>query len=62
MLLFSDIAKVFIEIEKRSGRIEMTEQLAKLFKKAKADEIDKLVYIIQGIVAPPYEGIDLGIG
>ncbi|MBU1886583.1 ATP-dependent DNA ligase [Candidatus Micrarchaeota archaeon] len=62
MLLFSDVAKVFDEIEKLSGRLEMTDILAELFKKTDAKEIDKLVYIMQGIVAPPYSGIDLGIG
>ncbi|MCI0503886.1 ATP-dependent DNA ligase [Candidatus Micrarchaeota archaeon] len=62
MLLFSDVAAVFEEIEKRSGRLEMTDVLAALLKRADAAEIGKLVYILQGIVAPPYEGIDLGVG
>lgn len=62
MLSFSEIAEVFSEIEEKSGRIEMTEILGRLFKKADAAEAEKLAYIIQGIVAPPYEGIDLGIG
>lgn len=61
-MLFSDVAKVFDELEKISGRLEMTDILAGLFKKAKANEIDKLAYFIQGIAAPPYEGIDVGIG
>ena len=62
MLLFSDVAEVFSEIEKRSGRLEMTDILGALFKRTDAAEIDKLVYMIQGILAPPYEGIDLGLG
>ncbi|MBI2079445.1 ATP-dependent DNA ligase [Candidatus Micrarchaeota archaeon] len=62
MLLFSDVAKTFKQIEEKSGRLEMTDVLAQLFKKTTAEEIDKLVYIIQGILAPPYEGIDLGLG
>lgn len=62
MLLFSDVVFFFKEIEKRSGRLEMTDLLAKLFKQTDEKEIDKLVYIIQGILAPPYEGIDLGMG
>ncbi len=61
-MLFAEVASVFDEIEKRSGRLEMTDILAALFRKADADEIGKLVYFIQGIVAPPYEGIDIGIG
>jgi DNA ligase-1 len=62
MLRFSDAAAVFSEIEKRSGRLEMTDLLAELFRKADAREIGQLVYLIQGIIAPPYEGVDLGVG
>lgn len=62
MLPFSDVATVFAEIETISGRLEMTDILAELFRKADQDEIGKLVYFVQGIVAPPYEGIDLGLG
>jgi DNA ligase-1 len=62
MLAFSDVAAVFEEIEKRSGRLEMTDVLGSLLKRADKNEIGKLVYIIQGILAPPYEGIDLGMG
>ncbi len=61
-LLFKDVADVFLEIEKRSGRLEMTDLLAELFKKTNVREIDKLIYLTQGILAPPYEGIDLGMG
>jgi DNA ligase 1 len=62
MLLFSDVAAVFQEVEKRSARLEMTDVLATLLRRAEPDEIGQLVYLIQGIVAPPYEGIDLGVG
>jgi DNA ligase 1 len=62
MLLFSDVASVFEEIEKRSGRLEMTDVLATLLVRADEAEIGKLVYLLQGIVAPPYLGIDLGVG
>jgi len=62
MLLFADVAKVFDKLEQRSGRLEMTDILAELFKKTGNEEIEKLVYFIQGIIAPPYEGIDLGLG
>ncbi len=62
MLLFSDAAAVFSEIEKRSGRLEMTDLLAALLKKAGDAEIGKLAYLLQGMLAPPYEGIDLGVG
>jgi DNA ligase-1 len=62
MLLFSDVAEVFQKIESKSGRLEMMDILASLLKRADPEEIGKLVYMIQGILAPPYEGIDLGLG
>jgi DNA ligase-1 len=62
MLLFADAAAVFDELEKRSGRLEMTDILAELFNKTGQDEIGTLAYFIQGILLPPYEGVDLGLG
>ncbi len=62
MLIFGDVARTFQELESKSGRLEMTDILAELFKKTTAGEIDKLAYLIQGQLAPPYEGIDLGVG
>ncbi|MEK6981750.1 MAG: ATP-dependent DNA ligase [Candidatus Micrarchaeota archaeon] len=61
-MLFTDVANAFSKIESKSGRLEMTDILAELFKNAKKDEIRKLVYIVQGILAPPYLGIELGLG
>ena len=62
MLLFSEVAEIFSKIESKSGRLEMADILGELFKKANPDEIGRLVYITQGILSPPYEGIDLGMG
>lgn len=62
MLDFSEVAQTFHELEQISGRLEMTDILAELIKKTRPEEIDKLVYLMQGILAPPYEGIDVGIG
>ena len=62
MLEFSAVAKTFSELESTARRLEMTDILSELFKKAQATEIDKLVYLMQGILAPPYEDIDIGIG
>ncbi len=59
---FRDVAEVFEKVEEKSGRIEMTDILAELFRKANSEEIEKLTYFVQGNVAPPYEGIDLGMG
>ncbi|MBI5224141.1 ATP-dependent DNA ligase [Candidatus Micrarchaeota archaeon] len=62
MLLFRDVCAAFDVIESKSGRLEMTDLLAELFKKCTPKEAAYLCYLIQGIIAPPYEGIDLGMG
>ncbi|MCX8190526.1 MAG: ATP-dependent DNA ligase [Candidatus Diapherotrites archaeon] len=59
---FLQIAKAMEEIEKLSSRIEMTDKLADLLRKAQADEIDKIIYLIQGRVAPAHKGLEVGLG
>ncbi len=59
---FLEVAEVFEKIESKSGRIEMAEILAGLFKKMDADEAERVAYIIQGELLPPYMGVDMGMG
>ncbi len=40
----------------------MTDILANLFKDCTTEEIDKVVYMLQGTVAPPFRGIEIGMG
>ncbi len=59
-MLFSDAVKVFEEIEKTTKRKVITDLLANLFSKA-GDDLKSLVYLIQGKLAPDYEGIESGM-
>lgn len=59
---FKTLAEAFEKLEKISGRLEMTDILADLFKKSNKNEIDKLIYLLQGQVAPPFEGVEIGLG
>ncbi|MEM4633905.1 MAG: ATP-dependent DNA ligase [Candidatus Anstonellaceae archaeon] len=61
-MLFSKVAECFSEIEAESSRLEMSGKLASLFKQCNALEARQLVYIIEGNVAPAYEGLEVGIG
>lgn len=58
---FSRLAQYWQEIEKTSSRLEMTAILARLFKEAQANEIDKLVYLSLGRLRPKYEGIEFSL-
>lgn len=59
---FEELAKIFEEIESKSGRLEMTDLLAGMFKKTDPQEAEKISYLLQGRLAPPYIGLTLGLG
>ncbi len=59
---FKTLAFAFSSLEKTTKRLEMTKILAELFAKASADEIAKILYLLQGRVAPPFEEKELGLG
>jgi len=58
---FSELAIYFDKIQQNSSRLEITRILAELFNKLTPDEIEKVVYLLQGRVRPAYEGIDFGM-
>lgn len=53
---------LFLErLENTSSRLEITRILSELLKESEASEIDKVVYLSLGILAPNYEGIILNL-
>ena len=54
---FSQLSDYLEKLEDTSSRIEITKILAELFKRADISEIDKITYLILGILAPSYSGI-----
>jgi len=58
---FSELADYFEQLETISSRIELTKILSSLFKGVSKDEIDKVVYLLQGRVAPFFEPIEMGM-
>ena len=59
---FIDVCDVFQKIESKTGRLEIEDALAALFTKAEPAEAKAIVYFLQGVVVPPFMGIDLGVG
>ncbi len=59
---FKEFAITAYELENTSSRLAMIEILSHLFKKADSQNIQKLIYLLQGRVAPPFEGIEVGVG
>ena len=58
---FSQLVSSFEQIELTSKRLEIFSILANLFKAVERSEIDKVVYLLQGELLPPFHGIDIGI-
>ena len=58
---FNELTIYFDKISQVSSRLEITRILAELFKKLSPEEIEKVVYLLQGRVRPAYEGIDFGM-
>ncbi|MDP2936398.1 MAG: ATP-dependent DNA ligase [Dehalococcoidia bacterium] len=50
------------ELEATSSRNRMVEVLSLLFKETDVEEIDKLIYLCQGRVAPAYVKLEFGVG
>ncbi|MGA7542574.1 MAG: ATP-dependent DNA ligase [Nitrososphaeraceae archaeon] len=51
----------FEQMENTRSRLNLTDILVFLFRKTPRDLIDKVVYFIQGKLAPDYEALDLGL-
>ena len=58
---FKELAEYLQRLEKTPSRNEMTAILSDIFKKAGKNEIDKIVYLILGELAPSYQGLILNI-
>jgi DNA ligase-1 len=58
---FKELANYLEKLEATSSRLEITRILNDLFKKADVSEIDKVVYLSLGILAPNYEGVILNL-
>lgn len=54
---FEDLAVYLEELEKTSSRLKITDILAHVLKKSSSNEIDKVIYLSLGILAPSYKGI-----
>lgn len=58
---FKELSIYLDKLEKTSGRIEITDILSRLFAESDKNEIDKITYLVLGILAPSYEGIVLNL-
>ncbi len=58
---FSELSFYFDKLEATSSRLSLIAILSELFKKAAKDEIEKIVYLSQGRIAPFFEPLEIGM-
>jgi len=58
---FSITAEIFERMEDTTKRIELTNLLVELLKKTPKKIIPNAVYLLQGIIRPNFEGVELGV-
>lgn len=59
---FSELADGLEKLESTSSRLEMTDLLADVFKKAKPNELQKIIYLMQGRISPSFSNLEIGMG
>ena len=60
-MLFKELAAYYEKLDAVSSRLAMIDILKDLYKEARADEILEITYITQGVLAPPFEGVEFGM-
>jgi DNA ligase-1 len=58
---FKELSSYLKRLEETPSRNEMTQILSDLFKRSNGEEIDKIVYLVLGQLAPNYTGLVLNI-
>lgn len=58
---FSEFAEYLEKLEATSSRLSLIEILSELFKKTPEKEIEEIVYLIQGRIAPFFAPIEIGM-
>ena len=60
-MLFSQLAEVFEKLGATTKRLEMFEILSEFFKKISPEEADKIVYLCEEQILPPFKGLEIGM-
>ena len=58
---YAKLTETYIALEATSSRLEMASHLAELFRTMPPELLQRVVYLLQGKVAPDYEGLEVGL-
>jgi len=60
-MTFRELSEYFYRLEQITSRLEMADILRDLLERAKAEEIDKVVYLTLGELMPAFRGVEFGV-
>src|SRR5260221_4594745 len=60
-MTFKNLSQYFEKLENTSSRLSLIEILSELFKKTPSEEIEKIIYLIQGRLAPFFIPLEIGM-
>jgi DNA ligase-1 len=58
---YETVAEAYRDLEQASGRLAMIDRLAELLAAAPAEILPTVCYLCQGLIAPEFAGVDLGL-
>jgi len=58
---YSIVAEAYGDLERASGRLALVARLAELLEQTPAELLPTVCYLCQGLIAPEFAGIDLGL-
>jgi DNA ligase-1 len=58
---FSELAAAYERLEATKKRLEMRAILVDLFRPLRPPDLDRVLYLSQGMLRPEYEGVELGV-
>jgi DNA ligase-1 len=60
-MLFSELAEFYAALESVSSRLKMMDIMARMFSGLGISEVSAAVYMTEGVLLPPFEGIEFGV-
>ena len=60
-MTFADFSKALERLEQTPSRLEMTQQLAKLYRQLNKNEIKTAIYLMQGRLVPQYQSLEFNL-
>ena len=58
---YIELSKVYQELEKTSKRLEKTHILSEFLKKCSKEDLDHIIYLVEGKVFPSYDERKIGM-